>query len=134
MKARIAALILLVIAVIVLIAYYQYNRPHRNVDDEKAIALAAAELYQAFDADETKANQLYLDKVVEVKGAVDQISSNQEGKTVVVLRSENPMAGIACTLRSTSPDVHIGDVVTIKGICTGYLQDVVITDVSIVLP
>jgi hypothetical protein len=134
MKSKKTILAILAIAIVVVIIYRQYNKPHRSVDDEKAMRVTAADLYQSFNADESRANQLYLDKAVEVNGIVDQIITNQDKKTVVILRSGNPTAGVACTLDAFAAVIRIGDTASIKGICTGYLSDVVITNGQLINP
>lgn len=117
----------LVIALTAILGYRFYNKPHRNVADEEAVRADAVELFHAFESDEQQANLTYLDKVLEVRGTVSEILTNQEGKTVVVLKTNDPIFGISCTM--TDPvSVQRGANVAIKGICTGYLSDVVITN------
>ena len=51
------------------IALYVYNKPHRDVASEKpAHTLTANELFDAYEADETAANEIYLDNTVQVTG------------------------------------------------------------------
>jgi len=48
-----------------------------------------------------------------------------------VLDTGDPMYGIACTLITIEPatgNVKPGEKITVKGICTGYLSDVVLTN------
>lgn len=51
---------------------------------------------------------------------------------IVALETENPMFGIRCTMVGPTINAKPGDSVTIKGICTGYLSDVVIIKSTIV--
>jgi hypothetical protein len=132
-KILIPAAILLTLSVFS--AYRYYNKGHRNVQREKAIVLSAKELFEAFESDEPSANAMYLDKVIEVNGVISEISSNQEKNTIVILDADNAMGGVACTLENTDGKTfekksHI----SIKGICTGYLTDVVITHGIVVNP
>jgi hypothetical protein len=124
MKAILIAIVLIVMAGI-LIGYVLYNKPHRSVADEDAIRVEAVELFKAFESDETLANTKYLNKAVEVSGVVAEVSTNMEGKTVVILQTDDPMFGVSCTLADIQ-QVTAKSTVTIKGICTGYLSDVVI--------
>lgn len=109
------------------IGFKLYNKPHRMVADEESIPIEAAQLFADFDQDENAANQKYLDHVVDVTGLVSETLTNQQGQTVVLLKSENPMFGIQCTLENKSINISPGSTVTVKGICTGYLSDVVVT-------
>ena len=59
------------------IAYYLWNKPHRDPTQEKAsIQLDALTLQQAFLTDIASAMETYLDKVVEVKGEITEAGSD----------------------------------------------------------
>ena len=105
--------------------------PHRDVKDETAIAVTAQGIMDAYSSDEKKANTLYLDKAIEVSGEVTDISKTQQGKTVISLKTSDPMAGVRCTMKD---DVNIkaGNNVKIKGICSGFLMDVTLIDCYII--
>jgi hypothetical protein len=103
-----------------------FNKPHRSVADEVAIEVSSSDLFQQFETNEEAGNTKFLDKAILVSGEVAEIVTNQEGKTVVILATDNPLFGVSCTMEGSSDDVQIGSTVTIKGICVGYLSDVVI--------
>jgi hypothetical protein len=115
----------LFIGIIVVIS--MYYKPHRSVESEQAIVIDARQLFLEYETDESLANTKYLNKAVEVTGTVAEITINQNNKTVLLLETSNPMFGVSCTLESDNSNVEIGSSVSIKGICTGYLSDVVIT-------
>jgi hypothetical protein len=117
----------IVLLIGVFVAYKQYTKPHRVVEEEVAIHIQASKLFSEFEADEVTANQNYLNKVISVTGTVVAFNTNQDGASVVLLESENPMFGVSCTLDEKIDSLNLGSSVTIKGICTGYLSDVVIT-------
>ncbi len=131
-KRKILAIATLVILLIGTGAWYYVfvwsEHHHRNVQDEKGIVINAQTLLDAFAKNEQAANAAYLDKVLEVTGTVSDIKVNQEGKQTIVLETNNVMAGIICTLRNTDNAIKEHTAITIKGICTGYLSDVVIID------
>jgi hypothetical protein len=121
-----AVLLLLLVSGIFM---YQYNKPARNIHGEEAIRITAEQLFQQFSTNEQVANTLYLNKVVEVNGDVVEIKHTEQGKDVVVLKSTDPMFGTSCTLAQKSGEMAMlkpGDKATLKGICTGYLTDVVL--------
>lgn len=126
MKWVLAALLFMIIAGAAF--YYYYNKPRREIDSESAISVTAYELFRDFETNEPEANLKYLDKVVEVSGLVGEISSNQQGKTIVVLESDSAFGGIACTIDGTSAGISVGSDVTMRGICKGFLTDVVVTE------
>ncbi|MBU3744314.1 MAG: hypothetical protein FGM61_07170 [Sediminibacterium sp.] len=120
--------ILLSIAGIGLVAglillYWIFNKPHRDVAKEKGIELTAQQLYDAFKTNETQANSLYLDKAIQLSGTVADISTNQAGQKVVNFSTNDPLVMINCTFKTDPGDLKAGDTITFKGICTGYIPD-----------
>lgn len=111
-------------------AYLYINQPHRSVQNADGISIDADSLFLAFAQNEAAANALYLNKVLVVHGKIKSIEQNTEGKAVIVLDAGDLMFGINCTLDGQSTFKE-GDEVTVKGICTGYLADVVITQAVI---
>lgn len=120
--------IVLALVVICGVIYLMYNKPHRDPATETSIKVSAAELFRSFESNETEANKLYLDKVLEVTGKITEVSSNQNGVPVLTLETENIIFGVRCTMEKTESLVQVGETITIKGICTGYLSDVIITN------
>ena len=124
--------ILLILAVLGAgIGFYMYNKPHQNIQKSRAdIQVSATELFTAFDDNEESANQTYLDKVVEVKGVVAEVTQEDNGITSVRLDSGSDMFGIICQLDNLSEhkrtEFKTGEEVTFKGICTGMLLDVIL--------
>ncbi|MBY0348307.1 MAG: hypothetical protein GTN67_08530 [Hydrotalea flava] len=118
----------LILVVVVAIAatgfvVYVYNKPHRNVAKEKAVTLTAEQLYHAFKDNEQQANQLYLDKAIELTGRIAQIATNQQGQTVIDFNTADSMVTINCTFKNKPANIKVGDSVHFKGICTGYIPD-----------
>ncbi|MEQ1587819.1 MAG: hypothetical protein ABL895_18175 [Cyclobacteriaceae bacterium] len=120
--------ILLALGVTSGVIYLMYNKPHRNPATETPIKVSATELFKSFESNETEANQLYLDKVLEVTGKITEVSSNQNGMPVLALETENIVFGVRCTMENGELITQVGETVTVKGICTGYLSDVIITN------
>lgn len=108
--------------------YMVFFKPHRSVDDEQAIRLTAVQLFNDFESDEAGANTRYLDKAVEVTGQVADITTDMERHRVVTLGTDDILFGVRCTLTENQPDIQTGDTIRVKGICKGYLSDVIITD------
>jgi hypothetical protein len=120
--------VVLIIGVIGILAaagavYYVYNKPHRDVTKEKGVQLSAQGLYDAFRTNEAEANKLYLDKAVEMTGEVAEVSTNQDGKTVVNFKTNDPLVVINCTFKENPGALQPGQTITFKGICTGYIPD-----------
>jgi Ca2+/Na+ antiporter len=106
-----------------LTVYFVYAREHRDVTSEKGIQVTAQQLFEAFVADEAKANTLYLDKAIEITGEVMNVSTNQDGNIVVDFKTNDPFFVINCTFKTDPGALKAGDNITFKGICTGYIPD-----------
>jgi hypothetical protein len=104
-------------------AYWMYNKPHRDVSKEQGVQLSAQSLYDAFKTNENDANVKYLDKTIQLTGEVALVSTNQDGKTVVDFKTNDPMVVINCTFKDNPGVLKPGEIITFKGICTGYIPD-----------
>ncbi|MBK0402361.1 hypothetical protein I5M27_05155 [Adhaeribacter sp. BT258] len=118
-------------------AYYQYNKPARNLANESAdLSLPATELYRQFSENEAGANQQYLDKVIQVKGVLQNVSRGNDGSLNLTLDTGSPMGGVTCEIPGTNiPEglsLKTGREMTVKGQCTGFLMDVVLVKCVVV--
>lgn len=107
-----------------------YNKPFRNVEKSKAdIEISLKELIEEYKQDEVSANSKYLDKLIQIEGIITDISINNGNSVLTVSESKNNPS-IICNM---SPNYNvnalklkIGDKVSVKGICTGYLLDIIL--------
>ena len=108
--------------------YYLWNKPHRNVDAAQAdFSVEATDLFAQYASDETGANPKYLDKIITVCGIVDDVT-NEAGSVKVQLIGGGELGGVSCEMQAGSTLVPPkGSRVCVKGICTGYLMDVVLS-------
>jgi len=131
MKRLLIPLVILLIAGLA-VAYFFWNKPHRKAEQEQGIAITAQELFAAYSSDEKAANARYLNKVLAVSGEVLSAEKNQDGQSVAVLRGESGddllSGGVMCTMREKDVAIPPGDKVVLKGICTGFANDVHLTD------
>ena len=132
--------ILLLLVVVALIAtgygFYLFRKKPADVRKENAqYELTVTGLLEEYNKDETAANQKYLDKVIVVKGKVAEIKTEQDGQTTVVLEGGDPLASVICSFYedeiNTVKKLNKGELVLIKGKCTGKLMDVVLNRCSI---
>ncbi len=109
-----------------IVGIYLFNKPVESIERMQSdYTINASELLVEFEDDESKANSKYLDKVIEVNGKVDKVENNED-KTTIYLNAGNPMSNIIFQLETPSSAIQTGEVLTFKGICTGYLMDVVL--------
>ena len=128
----IAAGVVFLIAAIAI--FFVYNKPHRTADKADE-SVDAGTLLTAFDKSEEEANKRFLDKVIEVKGKVREVIE-QEDSYVLMLGEEGSFNGISCTLDQEQDSVAFGlkagDEVVVRGICTGFLLDVVLINCKVI--
>lgn len=114
---------------------YIFRKSAVSVESKKAdVEIDAGSLVHAFENNESEANELYLGKIVSVKGKVESISEDEVGISVY-LKNDDDIAGIICSFDKSAKDISTirrGDMVQIKGICTGYLMDVVLNKCALV--
>lgn len=112
--------------------YYTFiysKNHHRNAQEEAGIVISSDSLIAAYQANETDANKKYLNKAVEVTGSIISINKDQTNHIIVVLGKADAFSNVAITLTNTTPIQNkVGETITIKGVCTGNLSDVIITE------
>jgi DNA/RNA endonuclease YhcR with UshA esterase domain len=133
-KISIAILILGSIGAIV--AYKMYNKPHVNVSEVSVdITITAAEILKDFTMDENVANAIYLEKIIEVTGVISDIKIEKE-KGIIALQTNddfgNVLAHLSVDATKEISSLKEGQTVTLKGICTGYLMDVILIKCEII--
>lgn len=114
---------------------FQYSETHhRTVENENAIVVSAAKIVKDYETNEMAANKKYLNKAIQVKGAVLTEKTDQAGNITVTLKSGDDFSNVFCTLRKGETIKKADSVVAIKGFCSGHLSDVVLNDAIIVRP
>ena len=117
--------IIISVGLILAVALYLYinHKPHRDVAAEEAVKIKSSELFKAYETNEKKADELYLNKVLEVSGEVGEILEDTKGAGVIILKGENDFFGVKCALQADQKNklkkVEEGSVVKVKGLCTG---------------
>lgn len=112
------------------IGLYMYFKPVESTSGmETDVKISATELFEAYGASEDEANAKYLGKVLEVSGEVMDIRTTDAGRTALVLATSDGMFGIQCELEEgvDATSVKSGQNITVKGVCSGLLLDVVLT-------
>jgi hypothetical protein len=124
-------LLFLILALVAAFVVWQYTfrKTSTSVDDQKTdLECTATELVTAFETDETAANALYLGKILEVSGTVEAVTEDSLGISVY-LKDQDALAGVMCSFDRQNVESALllnGTQVTVKGLCTGYLMDVVL--------
>jgi len=128
---------LIVVAVIVLVSavaygFFLFNKPHQGIAGKEAsYSLPSKQLFDEFDQNENAANKKYLGKVISVYGKVSDNAVDSKGMPSLILEG-GEMAGVGCQFDERFVEgireLKKGQVIKIKGVCTGMLMDVVLVD------
>lgn len=110
-----------------LYGYREYNPGLPDTHDmEPTFRLEASAIIKEFETDESRANAKFADKTISVHGVARSIQTTDTTATVI-LNDGHSGASVVCQFESNEEikDLKKGDLVNIKGICSGYLMDVV---------
>ncbi|OWY22185.1 hypothetical protein C7N43_22325 [Sphingobacteriales bacterium UPWRP_1] len=127
MKKYILIAILAIGAIGAYIGKTMYDKPVASTADVKTeVQIDAATLFTEFEQNEQSAGDKYNDKAIAVKGTVQGVTT--EGDKTTVMLNGGDMGGVSCEMQDKTgvDNLKQGDAVTIKGVCTGYLTDVIL--------
>lgn len=129
------AIVVVLTLFLLFLKLYIFRNSDTSVGSRKAdTELNAGELIKSFETDELSANARYLNKVIEVKGIVDNIADTKNDITVY-LKEKGKTAGVMCSFAKIElkhKTLKPGDTAIIKGVCNGYLMDVVLNKCAVV--
>lgn len=127
-KGRFAILVIVVIlAGGLTYGYYRYNEPRATASLGHAdLETDAQTIYHDFEADEIIAGRKYLNKIVAVKGVVQEIDSSAGNMAILLATGATGM--INCAMTGVAGDIRLNDPITIKGTCAGFMMDVMLVD------
>ena len=135
-KKRITLVILILGIIGTFVAYKMYNKPHIDVADSKSdIVISADKIQSDFSTNENLANTNYLEKIIEVSGEISELTLENK-KGIITLKTKDNFGSVLCHLSDNSTQkmntLKMGKPVRLKGICTGYLMDVILVKCEII--
>ncbi len=116
---------------------YKFNQPRENFAGvAAAYRLSAAELFTAYSMNGSRTDSLYLGQVLEISGTVNEVVKTDSSENIS-LATGNPAGNINCGLFTGKkgqppPPPLKGAHITVKGKCTGFLEDVNLVDAIII--
>ncbi|MEY3560620.1 MAG: hypothetical protein RIS12_1053 [Bacteroidota bacterium] len=134
----IGVVILLVVSLVAWYGYSEYNRKPASMADTPAdYSFNSALLLASFEKDEVGANKLYLDKVLEVEGAIKESSADEKGYYTITIGDNASLSSVRCSVdglfSSKAATIQAGGLIKVRGICTGYMADELLgSDVTLV--
>lgn len=114
----------------------QLHKPHIDIyATDPDITISINTLLNDYNIDEKKANQKYLDKVIQTEGIIKKIDINN-GNTLILITEKNTSNSVVCYMEPFENKkvltLEVGQSIKVKGICTGFLMDVVLVRTIII--
>ena len=119
------------IIIFLCVMYLPRTNWYRNLTTPKGAAITATELVKAYQANETKADSLFSGKQIQVSGLVKE-SKIENGKTTILLQSADSIIGVYFTLKDSIEIPVLGNNITLKGLCTGFLDNVAFNEGEVI--
>lgn len=123
------------VIILILINVYFYILPYFK-NTNKNLELVASEasiksndLINSYILNEEKTNKLYTGKIIEVSGFVKEVTFLNNRNTVI-LYSKNKTSGVICDIHPSQIEkikkIKKHQKIVVKGICKGFLKDVIL--------
>jgi hypothetical protein len=121
MKRMIIWVVLIVVVIGGLIAYYMYNEETADIVNKKPdVVVDAATMIADFQKDTTAASKKYMDKIVNLTGELKKIDTTG---TLIFGTANDPSEVVVGLDRRHMKDyqgLSVGSKVTVQGRCSGY--------------
>ncbi len=135
-KVKIVIGLLLIAFGVCYLYFGVYNKPPRDITNVKPeVEISSDKLLTLFHADESLANATYVQKTIEVQGVVKEITT-LNNRYSVLLQSKNDSSHVICDMAPSKvmdiKKLKPGQTVRLKGICKGFLMDVIMLNCILV--
>lgn len=113
-----------------------YNTSHIDIINASTeISTDSQKLTASFISNENDANLIYKDKIVEVVGVVKEVTFLNNRNTIV-LEGENKNSSVLCDMQSDQlrmvKNLKKGQKIELKGVCKGFLKDVILLNCMLI--
>ncbi|MGC4038423.1 MAG: hypothetical protein QM764_20835 [Chitinophagaceae bacterium] len=130
-KQRIIIPITLIITVVGLYAYKEFNRKNKDLGKVRPdVHIRADSLIKSFESDEASATATFLTKkklVLAVTGRVKKVMKDEMGYYTITMGDVTSMSSVRCSMDSLHArdaiTIGTGDSVTIQGAISGFNKD-----------
>lgn len=115
-----------------------YNKPHIDIKNSTPeFTINSQKIVDEFQNNEVLANKKYLDKIIQIKGKISKIEATEKNDIIITIQSDDMgLSSVIChLLPEENKNLNLlkqNQSITLKGICTGYLMDVIIIRCNIV--
>ncbi len=110
--------------------FYEYNRGEASMEKLTTdLSTTAVQLMKAYQEDETTADTRFVGKILEIKGELKEVVEKNEVQ-ILFLEADDAMGSIQCEMQVNAVGIEslVGQTILVKGLCDGYLMDVILSD------
>lgn len=109
--------------------YFEYTKPPKDIENAKTeVEVSSENLVAMFLFNEDLANSTFVEKTIEVEGIIEKITFKNDHYSVF-LQAQEKGSKIICAMKPSKTNLiknlRPGENVRLKGICKGYLKDVI---------
>jgi hypothetical protein len=119
----------------ILAALYLFNLKHTDMAKAKPdFVMTASLLQKEFEIDETAASTKFINKIIEVTGKIGSVKPGENNMLSISLDTGSDMTSVICTFPAIADisKFKIGDDITLRGECSGFLMDVLLNNCAVI--
>lgn len=112
-----------------------FDSSEKSLENElAALQVNSNDLLNSYSINEEKSDSLYRDKIIEVTGYIKEITYLNDRNTII-LNSNSGSFGVICDINPNQKEkinkLQQHQKINVKGICKGFLKDVILLNCSI---
>ena len=135
-KLKIIIGLVLIVIIVSIIGINKYNKPHVDVrNSDVAFTFIPEKLINEYQQDEGLATKKFANQILQIEGDTYTIST-LNGNSIITFNNETLISSVICHLQPEENNKILNlkkdQYITIRGICTGYLLDVVMVECVLV--
>ena len=119
----------------ILAALYFYNLKPKDLHKVKPnFVISATGIQKAFELNERAASEKYINKIIEVSVEIGSVKKGGNNSMNVLLNTGSELSSVICTFPTVSDSAlfKTGRQITIRGVCSGFLMDVLLNNCAVV--
>ncbi|MFK5959272.1 MAG: hypothetical protein QM495_10455 [Lutibacter sp.] len=135
-KLKIIIGLFIIVIIISILGINKYNKPHLDVRTSNvAFTYTPTKLIKEYQKNEGIATKKLANKILQIEGDTYTIST-LKGSSIITFNSEALASSVICHLQPQENtkilNLKKNQYITIRGICTGYLLDVLVVECVLV--
>jgi pectate lyase len=132
-KIALLAALLVVLSAVSSAVYLFYKEAADTGSMKPDFTISATDLQKEFEQNEAAASTKYTNKILEVKGTISSLTKTEGDNVNITLKTASDLSSVICTFPASRVPSQLkeGDEITIKGVCSGFLMDVLLNNCAV---